>query len=113
MSRTVQVKRDAITQTRIADTPLPPLGEGQVRLKLESFSVTANKVTYAVVGVVLIVGVIVWMKPDAPVTADVAVSNPGPSAYQSVRERMGERSDVEGRTSESTPLRVGIGNERV
>ena len=50
MSRTVQVKRDAITQTRIADTPLPPLGEGQVRLKVESFSVTANNVTYAVVG---------------------------------------------------------------
>ena len=50
MSRTVQVKRDAISQTRIADTPLPPLGEGQVRLKVESFSVTANNVTYAVVG---------------------------------------------------------------
>ncbi|MEE4287959.1 MAG: DUF2855 family protein, partial [Erythrobacter sp.] len=29
---------------------LPPLGEGAVRLRVESFSVTANNVTYAVVG---------------------------------------------------------------
>lgn len=50
MTRTVQVKRNAITETRIVDEPLPPLGEGEVRLKIESFSVTANNVTYAVAG---------------------------------------------------------------
>lgn len=50
MSQTVQVKRDQITATRIVDQPLPPLGEGAVRLRVESFSVTANNVTYAVVG---------------------------------------------------------------
>lgn len=50
MSRTVQVKRDAITQSRIVDLDQPPLGDGEVRLKVESFSVTANNVTYAVVG---------------------------------------------------------------
>lgn len=50
MSRTVQVKRNAITETRIVDEPLPPLGDGEVRLKVESFSVTANNVTYAVAG---------------------------------------------------------------
>ena len=50
MSHTVQVKRDQITATRIVDQPLPPLGEGAVRLRIESFSVTANNVTYAVVG---------------------------------------------------------------
>ena len=50
MARTVLVKRDAITQTRIVDTALPPLGDGEVRLTIESFSVTANNVTYAVVG---------------------------------------------------------------
>ena len=50
MSRTVQVKRDAITETRIVDLDQPSLGDGEVRLKIESFSVTANNVTYAVVG---------------------------------------------------------------
>lgn len=50
MTRTVQVKRNAITETRIVDAPLPPLDEGAVRLRIESFSVTANNVTYAVAG---------------------------------------------------------------
>jgi hypothetical protein len=50
MSRTVQVKRDAITETRVVDLDQLPLGDGEVRLKIESFSVTANNVTYAVVG---------------------------------------------------------------
>lgn len=50
MSRTVQVKRNAIAETRIVDAALPPLGDGEVRLKIESFSVTANNVTYAVAG---------------------------------------------------------------
>lgn len=50
MSRTVQVRRDAITETRIAEVDQPPLGDGEVRLRIESFSVTANNVTYAVVG---------------------------------------------------------------
>ena len=50
MSRTVQVKRDAITETRIVGLDQPPLGDGEVRLRIESFSVTANNVTYAVVG---------------------------------------------------------------
>ena len=50
MSRTVQVKRSEISQARIVDISLPPLAEGEVRLRIESFSVTANNVTYAVVG---------------------------------------------------------------
>jgi hypothetical protein len=50
MSRTVQVKRTDISQSRIVDTPPPLLGDGEVRLGIESFSVTANNVTYAVVG---------------------------------------------------------------
>lgn len=50
MSRTVQVRRNAITETRIMGGPLPELGDGEVRLKIESFSVTANNVTYAVAG---------------------------------------------------------------
>lgn len=50
MSRTVQIRRDAITETRIVERDLPPLGAGEVRLRIESFAVTANNVTYAVVG---------------------------------------------------------------
>lgn len=50
MSQTVQIKRSDLTQSRIVDTPRTPLGEGQVRLRIESFSVTANNVTYAVAG---------------------------------------------------------------
>jgi NADPH:quinone reductase-like Zn-dependent oxidoreductase len=50
MGQTAQVRRDAFTETRLVDTPLAPLGEGEVRLRVESFSVTANNVTYAVAG---------------------------------------------------------------
>ncbi len=50
MSRTVQIKRADIVQSRIVETPQAVLGAGEVRLTIESFSVTANNVTYAVVG---------------------------------------------------------------
>ncbi|MDP3906768.1 DUF2855 family protein [Novosphingobium sp.] len=50
MSQTVQVVRGQITRTRVVEQTLPPLAEGAVRLRIESFSVTANNVTYAVVG---------------------------------------------------------------
>lgn len=50
MSQTVQVLRNDIARSRIVDTAQPALGEGEVRLRVESFSVTANNVTYAVVG---------------------------------------------------------------
>jgi hypothetical protein len=46
----VHVRKGALTNAALADTPLPPLGEGAVRLAVESFSVTANNVTYAVAG---------------------------------------------------------------
>jgi Protein of unknown function (DUF2855) len=50
MSQTVQFVRDNLAQSRIVDTANASLGDGEVRLKIESFSVTANNVTYAVVG---------------------------------------------------------------
>ena len=50
MSRTVQVRRAALDEARIVEMPLPPLGDGEARLRVESFSVTANNVTYAVAG---------------------------------------------------------------
>jgi hypothetical protein len=50
MSQTVQIKRSDLKQTRVVDTSLPTLGDGEVRLRIESFSVTANNVTYAMAG---------------------------------------------------------------
>lgn len=50
MSRTVQVNRNQLEQSRIVPLDDAPLGDGEVRLRIESFSVTANNVTYAVVG---------------------------------------------------------------
>lgn len=50
MSSIVQVKRNSIAETRIVEDAPMPLGDGAARLRIESFSVTANNVTYAVVG---------------------------------------------------------------
>lgn len=46
----VHVRKSALTDAIIVELPVPPLAEGAVRLMVESFSVTANNVTYAVVG---------------------------------------------------------------
>lgn len=50
MAQTVWVKKAALTETRIHEDALPTLGDGEVRLRIESFSVTANNITYAVIG---------------------------------------------------------------
>ena len=50
MSRTVQVRRAALDDLRMVEEPLPSLGQDEARLRVESFSVTANNVTYAVAG---------------------------------------------------------------
>lgn len=50
MTQTVQVLRNNITTARTQDTPLGALAEGAVRLKIESFAVTSNNITYAVIG---------------------------------------------------------------
>lgn len=46
----VQVRKSALKEAALVEVPLAPLAEGAVRLAIESFSVTANNVTYAVVG---------------------------------------------------------------
>ncbi|AUX70101.1 hypothetical protein CHX26_11930 [Porphyrobacter sp. HT-58-2] len=46
----VHVRKDALTEATLAEVPLAQLPEGAVRLAVESFSVTANNVTYAVAG---------------------------------------------------------------
>lgn len=50
MASTIWVNKKALTQTQVHEAPLPPLGEGAVRLRIESFSITANNITYAVIG---------------------------------------------------------------
>ena len=46
----VHVSKTALTETALVEVPLAPLADGAVRLVVESFSVTANNITYAVVG---------------------------------------------------------------
>lgn len=50
MPEVVHVEKGALANARLADLPLPPLADGHVRLRIESFAVTANNVTYAVIG---------------------------------------------------------------
>ena len=47
---TIQVNKSALSETRSVEDALLPLADGAVRLKVESFAVTANNVTYAVIG---------------------------------------------------------------
>jgi len=44
------VKRDDLRQTRIAATDVPAIESGQALLRVDSFGLTANNVTYAVMG---------------------------------------------------------------
>jgi NADPH:quinone reductase-like Zn-dependent oxidoreductase len=44
------VKRDDLRQCLVADTPSPEVGPGQALLRVDSFGLTANNVTYAVMG---------------------------------------------------------------
>ena len=50
MASTIWVQKQALTQTHVHEAPMPMLSEGAVRLRIESFSVTANNITYAVIG---------------------------------------------------------------
>jgi hypothetical protein len=44
------VRRDNAAQFRWSTSPLPPIDEGEVLLAIDSFSFTANNVTYAMFG---------------------------------------------------------------
>lgn len=46
----VHVRKSALHDAVLADVPLAPLPDGGLRLAIDSFSVTANNVTYAVAG---------------------------------------------------------------
>ncbi len=44
------VKRDDLRQCRVAESPPPEIGPGQALLRVDAFGLTANNVTYAVMG---------------------------------------------------------------
>ena len=46
----VHVRKDELTNASLVEADAGPLADGAARLKVESFSVTANNITYAVVG---------------------------------------------------------------
>ena len=48
--RTVHVAKSDLTAAQIVDTPPGPLADGALRLRVETFAVTANNVTYALFG---------------------------------------------------------------
>jgi hypothetical protein len=50
MAATIWINKGALTEHKVHEESLPALGDGEVRLRVESFSVTANNVTYAVIG---------------------------------------------------------------
>ncbi|MEG3089127.1 DUF2855 family protein [Sphingomonas sp. PB4P5] len=50
VKREMMVRRDALAQIAINETLAPEPGEGEVLLEIEAFALTANNVTYAVVG---------------------------------------------------------------
>ncbi len=50
MPSQVHVRKDALAEAEIAENGGGGLAQGAVRLEIESFSVTANNITYAVVG---------------------------------------------------------------
>ncbi|MEM7779143.1 MAG: DUF2855 family protein [Pseudomonadota bacterium] len=46
----VHVRKDSIADTKVVSSEVGALADGAIRLEVESFSVTANNITYAVVG---------------------------------------------------------------
>ncbi|MEY2927611.1 MAG: hypothetical protein RL367_2088 [Pseudomonadota bacterium] len=50
MFTTIHLQKDDLTRSTAHHAEMPPLGAGKVRLRVESFAVTANNVTYAVIG---------------------------------------------------------------
>jgi hypothetical protein len=50
IKREMMVRRDALDQIAVNETLLGEPGEGEILLEIEGFAVTANNVTYAVVG---------------------------------------------------------------
>ena len=46
----LEVQRDDLTTTRFVDSGVPEVGDGQVLLRVDAFSLTSNSITYGVFG---------------------------------------------------------------
>ncbi|HKJ36497.1 MAG TPA: DUF2855 family protein [Solirubrobacterales bacterium] len=53
VNQTLEVQRQRIAEARIAEAPLEPLRDGEVRVRVERFALTANNITYGVIGEML------------------------------------------------------------
>ena len=49
----LEQRRDQLARTRIVSAPPKPLAEGEVRLRVDRFALTANNITYGVIGEML------------------------------------------------------------
>lgn len=47
---TLEVRKDALDALRVTETPARPLEPGEIRVRVEQFGLTANNITYGVVG---------------------------------------------------------------
>ncbi|MBC5763253.1 DUF2855 family protein [Ramlibacter albus] len=50
MNTTLQVRKSALGETRLVQADDKPLAQGEVRMRIDSFSLTANNITYAAFG---------------------------------------------------------------
>jgi Protein of unknown function (DUF2855) len=50
MPQTVHVNKNALTEISVVEDQMRDLAQGAVRLRIQSFAVTANNITYAVIG---------------------------------------------------------------
>jgi len=50
MNTTLEVRKDALSETRLATREDAPLAAGQVRVRVERFALTSNNITYAAFG---------------------------------------------------------------
>lgn len=46
----LQLRRDALTESRLVELPEPELGQGEALLAIDRFALTANNVSYALSG---------------------------------------------------------------
>lgn len=66
----IEVVRDDLARVRVRRTPRPQLAPGEVRLRVDTFALTANNITYAVYGE----GLRYWdVFPAGPPVGDAAV----------------------------------------
>ena len=65
---TFQVRKDQLHDTRLVESPDVPLADGQVRVRIDPFALTANNITYAAFGEAMQYWQFFPVAPDADAT---------------------------------------------